>query len=943
MPTRSLLLRSCLSFVLVAGALSGRAVAAQPAAGEVPLLPAVREGRLPNGMRYFIRTNQRPEARAELRLVVNAGSILEDDDQLGAAHFIEHMSFNGTRRFPKNELVSYLQSVGVRLGGDLNANTSYDETIYILPIPTGDHAVFENGLAILREWAGNASLNEADIDSERNVVLAELRSGQAAEERVRRQTLPRMFNGSRYAARLPIGTERSLRTMTADALRRVYRDWYRPDLEAVIVVGDINPDQVEQSIKTLFSDLKGPEHGRTRPARFEIPPRTTLDSLVVADAELPAGRIDITEYVRPQPSLASIAAYDALLKDQLVNRMFGMRLYELTDQPVRPFLAAQAVRTPIVRGYEAFVASAAIAGQNPVETTRLLATEIERARRFGFTTEELDAAKREVLNNYAQAAAEGDKSESASLADELGRHFLTDEPVPGIAWEYDRVKQVVPGLTLDTVNAHAQMVLTEPGSQPFVMLAAPSTAGATEAALEGVLSAVREAAITPYRGIKVETALLEREPTPGRLTGETTDTALGTTTLTYANGVRVILKPTQFKNDEVLLSGGRYGGQYLYGDADHQNAVHLVRTIESMGYGTLTPTALQRFLGTHTANAAVSFTQYTEEVDGGSSRDDLKTLLELVHLKLTSPRLDPARFDSSRGALKGYLAGLLNSPDKQFEDFTMAVLSGNHPRAPRVPTPADLDRINPARSVEMYRERFGNAGGMTFVLVGSFAVGEVKPAVATFLGGLPGTPAESRFRDVGLRYPSGSIGRTLNTGSDNSALTIIYTGERPYSATESLRLDALTEVLRFRVVDRIREELGTTYSPGVTSEFSSVPVGEYALRFWIACSPEEAPRVDQAIDGIIADLQAKGPTAGELEKVRRTWLNEYDARTRTNQYWADRLRDRALDPAEDELEASYVPLVNALKVADVQSAARTYADGSNRARLLLEPARAMAR
>src|SRR3954451_18071689 len=458
MPMRLRLLRSCLSLVLVAGALAAPAGAAQPGTGDVPLLPAVRQGELPNGLRYFIRANQRPEGRAELRLVVNAGSILEDDDQLGAAHFIEHMSFNGTRRFPKNELVSYLQSVGVRLGGDLNANTGYDETIYILPIPTGDRPVFENGLAILREWAGNASLNEADIDSERNVVLAELRSGQAAEERVRRQTLPGMFKVSRYATRLPIGTERSLRTMTADALRRFYHDWYRPDLEAVIVVGDINPDQVEQSIKTLFSDLKGPDHPRTRPKRFEIPPRTTLDSLVVADAELPSGRIDITEYVRPQPSLASIAAYDALLKDQLVNRMFGMRLYELTDQPVRPFLAAQAVRTPIVRGYEAFVASAAIAGQNPVETTRLLATEIERARRFGFTTEELDAAKREVLNNYAQAAAEGDKSESASLADELGAHFLTDEPVPGIAWEFNRVKTIVPPLTLEAINAHARMV-----------------------------------------------------------------------------------------------------------------------------------------------------------------------------------------------------------------------------------------------------------------------------------------------------------------------------------------------------------------------------------------------------------------------------------------------------------------------------------------------------
>jgi zinc protease len=254
-----------------------------------------------------------------------------------------------------------------------------------------------------------------------------------------------------------------------------------------------------------------------------------------------------------------------------------------------------------------------------------------------------------------------------------------------------------------------------------------------------------------------------------------------------------------------------------------------------------------------------------------------------------------------------------------------------------VPKPSDLDKIDPSRSVAMWRDRFGNAAGMTFVLAGSFGIDDVKPLVARYLGGLPGSPRETRFRDVGLRYPTGSISRTLQKGADNSALTIIYTGARPWSAAEALRLDALTEVLRLRTIDRIREELGTTYSPGVMSDFSRVPIGQFALRFWIACSPEEAPRVDGAIDGILADLRAKGPTAGELEKVRRTWLNEHDARIKTNEYWADRLRDRAIDPAADEEEAGYVERVNALTVADVQAAARTYADGGSRVRLLLEP------
>ena len=735
--------------------------------------------------------------------------------------------------------------------------------------------------------------------------------------------------------RIPIGTSRSLRTMTPDALRRFYHDWYRPDLQAVIVVGEVNPDEIERSIKTLFADLPAAVNPRPRPERFQIPPRTTPDALLVTDAELPSGRVDLTTYVRPQPSMATVGAYDALITDQLVNRMFGMRLYELTDRPVRPFLAAQAQRSPVVRGYEAFAATAAIAGQDPVETTRLLATEIERARRFGFTAEELEAAKRDVMNRYAEAAAERETSDSSSLADELGRHFLTDEPVPGIAWEYERVRQIVPSLTLDAVNAHALMVLSESGSQPFVMVAAPAAQGATESALRAAATEVLKADIAPYRGVKIDTALLPQAPVPGRLVSETNDTALGTTTLAYANGVSVVLKPTSFKSDEVVLSAGRYGGQYLYDEPDHQNAVHLVQTIDAMGYGSLSPTALQRFLSTRRADAGVSFTPYTEEVDGRSTRDETGTLLQLVYLKLTAPRLDAPRFEANRTALKGYLASLWNSPMTQYEDFTMATLSQGHARAQRVPKAADLDTVDPQRSVAMYRERFGNAYGMTFVLVGSMTTADVKPLVAQYLGSLPGSPRPSRFRDIGLRYPSGQLDRRLQAGSDNSAVSIVYTGERPYSLGDALKLEGLTEVLRLRVTDRIREELGSAYSPGVVSQFTKVPAGEYLLRFGIGCAPDQVPVVERTIDEIISALQSQGPTAGELEKVTRTWLNEYDARTKTNEYWSNRLRTRALDVALDDEGPDYVERVKALTTADVQAAARVYTNGANRLRLVL--------
>jgi zinc protease len=927
-----------LVFCLLAHAAPSAAQQVDPSS-PVPLIDEVRKGQLPNGLTYLIRANARPQGRADLRLVVNAGSILEDDDQLGAAHFIEHMSFNGTRRFPKNELISYLQSMGVRLGGDLNAATGFDETTYVLPIPAGDPALLDTGLTILREWAGNVLLADADIESERAVVLAELRSGEASDARVRHQTMPRLLNGSRYASRWPIGTEQSLLTMTPDALRRFYRDWYRPDLQAVIIVGDIDVDHVERRVKALFADVPAAANPRPRPARFEIAPRTTMDALVVADPELPSGRVDITKYIRPQPSMATIGAYDALLQDQLVNRMLGMRLYELMDKPVRPFLGARAQRSPVVRGYESFVASAVVAGQDPVEAARILATEIERAKRFGFSIEELDATKRELVNNYTQANAERNTSESDSLADELGRHFLTGEPVPGIAWEYQRVMQVIPPLTLEAFNGYARTVLDEPGSQPFVLLTTPAAAGVTEDALRKAVTEALQADLAPYRGVKVDTQILEREPQPGRLVSETADAALGTTTLRYANDVQVILKPTDFKSDEVLLAAGRYGGQFLFEQADHQNAAHLVETIQAMGFGTLTPTALQRFIATRRANAGVSFGPYVEEVEGVSTRDDVVTMLQLVHLKLTAPRLDAARYDQARTALKGLAATSWNSPERHFDDFKLAVLSQDHPRAPRLPKPADYDQIDAARSMQMYRERFGNATGMTFVLVGSFAVADVKPLVTRYLGGLPSTKRPVAFRDRGVRFPSGRVDRVLQKGLGNSALAIVYSGQIPFSAADKLKLSALTEVLNLRVIDRIREELGSSYSPGVSSSFTKVPIGEYALRLSIGCSPEEVPAITRAVEEIVANLQQRGPTPAELEKVTRTWLNEHDARSKTNAYWSERLRLRAIDPALDDEGEDYVARVKALSTADVQAAAGTFASGANRVRVILEPER----
>lgn len=932
--------RFLLALLLLAG--PALACASAPAAIPVPLDPEVRQGMLNNGLRYYLRRNDEPRGRAELRLVVRVGSALEDDHQRGLAHFLEHMAFNGTQRFPKNELVNTLQSAGVKFGADLNAYTGFDKTVYQLQVPTRAKA-YDNGLVVLREWAGNMSLTDADIEAERGVVLAELRSASGPSERVLRASLPRVFNGSRYADRLPIGNEASLRGFSAADLRRFHRDWYRPGLMAVIVVGDIDLDLTERRIHGLFGDLEEPVAAPTRPGRFTIPARSWAETMVLSEPELPMTSVRATLWVRPSGGVSTVDSFRRTLQQRLINRMLSLRLLELTDRPERPFLTASAGSSRLVAGYSQFAVSATLAGDSPLVAARQILLEVERARRFGFTAGELERARREMQENYARAYAERKKTRSAAFADELVDLAAYGDAAPGIDWEYRQVSTWLPTLTLTEINEARGRGLQGDGQAPFLLVAGPPGEGRgmlpTDAQLATMIATLASEKIVAYEDRGNDAPLLAQRPVAGKRLATQRDAATGQWHLRYGNGLRVTLIPTDYRDDEILLSGLRPGGHLRYPDADARSAQYAAPVASSMGYGVFTPLQLQRKLQGSQVDVRTSIDDYAERIEGRARPAELRTLLELLTLKMTQPRRDPTRYEQFRQQLGGVFAGFRNSPQALFEDRLYARYYDAHPRAMRLGQPEDVAQIDLDRALAIYRERLGNADGFEFVLVGKFDPKTVLPLLDTYLGGLPGQRGGAGFVDRGVRPYREGGSETQRLGNDAKAsLIVTYAGDTAAGADAALRKTALVDILQQRLLEEIREDMGSAYAPRVSGNVWTVPNEGYDIRFVLELAPTDAAAVEQRLQKLIDDLVAQGPRPGELARFQQVTRTQYPVRRRSNGFWIGDFARRVLTPTLEIAPDRYLARVAALTDAQVQATARDWLRPERRLRLLQLPA-----
>ena len=915
------------------------AQAALNMADPVPVGPQVQVGKLANGLTYYIQKNARPEKRLELRLVVKAGSVLEDEDQLGLAHFTEHMAFNGSTNFKKHELISYLQSIGLKFGADLNAYTSFNETVYILPLPTDKREAVEKGFLVLQDWAGGIAFNDADIDAERGIVLEELRLGRGYQDRLNRKLLPKMLSGTPYAKRLPIGTEESLKGFTYDAIKRFYKDWYRPDLMAVVVVGDIEPADAQALIKKHFGGLKNPANPRPRNYP-KVPVRTESEAVVVTDKEAPNNVLQMLYPVVEDKTVLTFADERNKSVERLFGMMLGLRMQELTQQANPPFIGGGSALSGLVPGYKSFGSSALLGRQGANVAVDALVEANERARQFGFSADELERAKKISIRALEQGNAEREKTNSDRYAAEYIRNFLVQETIPGIANELAYAVELFPTITVADVNQYAARVIPDKAAK-LVVYAGTDKADANTPTEPQLLTAVKLAEARPVVAVQekaVAKSLMPTLPKAGTIVGEKQDARLGTTELLLSNGVKVIVKPTDFKNDEIRMAADRFGGQSLYGQKDMYNAAYTSTVIASMGLSTFAPLDLQKMLAGKVVGLGGGVETLTESLNGSSSNADLETLFQVLHLKFASPRLDEDLFKSFVSRSQDATRNALSQPDAIFQDAMQTTLYAGHPRVFLTPRPENFAGLDLARMRSIYQERFASAKGFTFIFVGSVNLETLKPLLMTYVASLPVADVPTAYVDLGVRPVQGVVKKEVRAGTEpKSRVSMTFSGPMAYSQAENMRVRALTDVMNIKIIDVLREKLTLIYGGGMRGSLVRDPYPHYQLALTLPCAPENVDKVIAAAWAEIEKIQNEGLEATDLAKVKQNWLTTHRRVLRENSYWLGRLQNAELYATDPAALLDYENQVAAITAEDLQSAARRYMARDNYVQVLLFP------
>lgn len=905
----------------------------------IPEDPKVSKGVLDNGMTYYVRSNDKPENRAELFLVVKAGSVDEDEDQQGLAHFAEHMAFNGTKNFPKHELVNYFETIGMEFGPEINAYTSFDETVYMLKVPLDNEEYMEKGLQVLYDWASQTTDSDEEIENERGVIHEEYRGGRDANYRMQMEWLPVFLHNSRYANRLPIGKMEIVDKMPPENLRRFRNDWYRPDLQAVVVVGDFDQQEMVKTIKDKFSQIPAAENPREK-EYFDIPDHKETLVKIVTDAEAQYP-LAFAFYKHPLEKSETLDDYRQSMVESLYNGMINNRLMEKTQLAEPPFLMGQSSFTELF-GPKSVYQSVAVAQNGKIEEgLKAVLVENQRVRKHGFTETELERQKTAVLNSMEKAYNERDNQKSINYANEYKRNFLmTEEPFPGIEKEYGYFKEFVPTISVDEVNNLAEKWVTD--ENRVVVVAAPEIEGTkvpSEQEIRDLLKEVETMEIEPYVDAVSNVPLIEDEPFGSKVAGEKPLEKVDATEWTLENGATVVIKTTDFKDDEILFSAWSPGGNSLYGLEDEISADFATDLLTLSGIADFDKITLDKMLSDKVFSVSPYISELREGFSGSSSVKDVETLLQMVYLYFTDPRFDDQSYQSLMARMAGILENKAASPESAFQDTFRVTMANNHERAQPL-TKEKLGEADFNRIKKISKERFRNASDFKFFFVGNINPEKLKPLVERYIGGIPTMNTTENWVDLGIEEPQGVVIKTVKRGQeDKSTQYIAFHGDFDYNAQNQVQLDAVGKILSTKLLEVIREDKSSVYSIGAYPSSSKFPDEEYSITIAYGTSPEKVDELKAAVFEVISDFAKNGPTKEELAKAQEKMKRERETAVKENGFWMGILSNTYYLKDGDFSEfGNYAELVENLSVKSTKEAFNNYFDFENYVSVALKPA-----
>jgi len=905
----------------------------------IPPDPNIKIGKLGNGLTYYIKKNTKPEQRIELRLAVNAGSVCETDGQQGLAHFVEHMCFNGTKNFPSNRIIDMLEEMGVKFGAELNAYTSFDQTIYMLKVPSDKEEWINRGFQVLEDWAHQVTLDDVEIDKERGVIVEEWRLGLGAEDRMQAKYIPVLLKGSRYADRLPIGKIDVIKSFPYDTLRSFYKTWYRPDLMAVVVVGDIDPKIAEDKVKEYFGRIPMSSNPKPR-VEFPIPGNTEPLISVVTDKEA-TGYSSMVFFKHPKSDNGTYGDYREQVMQMLYTGMLNNRLQEIAQKPESPFLySGTGYGTFIGRSVDVYQLMVS-AKENQIEKSlEVILTENERVRRFGFLSSELEREKKDMLASYEKMAKEADKTESSSFADEFIRNYLEKEPIPGIQKELSIISDLLPGISLDEMNKLGKEWVTD--NNIVALVTAQEKEGInvpTESQVLDIIRSVKDMKIEAYSENVSDSPLLKSIPAAGRVTKKTFNAQFGYTELFFENGVRMILKPTDFKNDEILISAYSPGGTSLYPDNDIMSAMLASTIVVQSGLGDYDYIGLQKKLSGNTAKLSPYINELREGVNGSCSPKDLETMLQLNYLYFTGTRRDSTAFNAYISRMRNMIKPMRANPQVIFQDTLTKIISMNSPRAIAIPTEAQFEQVNLDRLLDIFRDRFSDASDFTYLMVGNFETAEVTPLLEQYIGGLPSTKRTEIWKNVTPDFPAGVVDVEVPKNSEpQSQVAMVWKGDFKWKDNYRQGFTMLMNILAIKLRESMREEQGGVYGVSFNGNPVKYPEPKYTITSTWGCDPDSISKLAQTVLGEMSKIKKYGPAQEDLNKVKETLIRERETRMKENSFWVSAFQNYYLNGDRLLTLEEYKTFVNSFTGKDIKKIAGKYLDTESYVKVALTPA-----